>query len=172
MYRYADATIPLWKFARSSRSFGACAFSSGRPTPKSTAGTPNSFLCTGRDYGDFILEYEFKVDPQLNSGVQIRSRSLPTASEIQWDGKKISIPADRVHGYQIEIDPNPKQDRWWSAGIYDEARRGWLFPGILGGEGTIGRTVLGCLFVVELGFLGGRQRLGGLPVDALLGYDD
>ena len=101
----------------------------------STAGTPNSFLCTGRDYGDFILEYEFKVDPQLNSGVQIRSHSFPTNTEITWDGKKIAIPADRVHGYQIEIDPNPVQNRWWSAGIYDEARRGWLFPGILGGEG-------------------------------------
>src|SRR5262245_28629700 len=35
--------------------------------------TPNSFLCTQRDYGDFILELEFKVDPTLNSGVQVRS---------------------------------------------------------------------------------------------------
>ena len=101
----------------------------------STLGTPSTFFCTGRDYADFILEYEFKVDPQLNSGVQIRSRSLPSASEILWAGKKISIPAGRVHGYQIEIDPSPKQDRWWSAGIYDEARRGWLFPGSHGGEG-------------------------------------
>ena len=101
----------------------------------STLNTPNTFLCTARDYADFVLEYEFKVDPQLNSGVQIRSRSLPSASEILWAGKKISIPADRVHGYQIEIDPNPKQDRWWSAGIFDEGRRGWLFPGPLGGEG-------------------------------------
>lgn len=100
----------------------------------STLSTPNTFLCTGRDYGDFILEYEFKVDPLLNSGVQIRSRSLSSPSEITWDGKKISIPADRVHGYQIEIDPELKNDRWWSAGIYDESRRGWLFPGILGGD--------------------------------------
>ena len=101
----------------------------------STLNTSNTFLCTGRDYGDFILEYEFKVDPQLNSGVQIRSHSLSSPSEIMWQGKKIVIPAERVHGYQIEIDPNPKQDRWWSAGIYDEGRRGWLFPGALGGEG-------------------------------------
>ena len=34
--------MPLWKFPRSSRSFGACAFSSGRPTPKSTLGSPSS----------------------------------------------------------------------------------------------------------------------------------
>ena len=37
--------------------------------------TPNSFLCTKKHYGDFILEYEFKIDPQLNSGVQ---RAFPT----------------------------------------------------------------------------------------------
>lgn len=100
----------------------------------STLNTPNSFLCTGRDYGDFILEYEFKVDPRLNSGVQIRSQSLSSPGELTWEGKKITIPANRVHGYQIEIDPEPKKDRWWSAGIYDEARRGWLFPGALGGD--------------------------------------
>ncbi len=39
-----------------------------------------------------------------------------------------------MHGYQIEIDPNPTQNRWWAAGIYDEARRGWLYPGSLGGD--------------------------------------
>ena len=101
----------------------------------STLNTPNSFLCTGRDYGDFILEYEFKVDPRLNSGVQIRSQCFPKPTELTWEGKKITIPADRVHGYQIEIDPDPKKDRWWAAGIYDEGRRNWLFPGALGGDG-------------------------------------
>ncbi|MES2658882.1 MAG: DUF1080 domain-containing protein [Verrucomicrobiota bacterium] len=101
----------------------------------STLNTANTFLCTGRDYGDFILEYEFKVDPRLNSGVQIRSQSFSSPKEITWEGKQIKIGADRVHGYQIEIDPNPNQNRWWSAGIYDEARRGWLFPGALGGNG-------------------------------------
>lgn len=96
--------------------------------------TPNSFLCTPRDYGDFILEYEFKVDPRLNSGVQIRSQSFSSPTELVWEGKKITIPADKVHGYQIEIDPDPKKDRWWTGGIYDEGRRNWLFPGILGGD--------------------------------------
>ena len=43
----------------------------GRTIPK----TPNSFLCTEKQYGDFILEYEFKVDPRLNSGVQIKSQT-------------------------------------------------------------------------------------------------
>ena len=36
--------------------------------------TPNSFLCTEREYGNFILEMEFKVNEGLNSGVQFRSR--------------------------------------------------------------------------------------------------
>lgn len=99
----------------------------------STFQTPNSFLCTAREYSNFILEYEFKVDPLLNSGVQIRSNSYPTETELVWEGKTIKIPAERFHGYQIEIDPEVKKDRWWSAGIFDESRRGWLFPGSLGG---------------------------------------
>ncbi len=94
----------------------------------SVMGTPNTFLCTAREYGNFIFEYEFKVDPRLNSGVQIRSHHFSSPTELVWQGKKIKIPANRVHGYQIEIDPEPKKNRWWSAGIYDEARRGWLFP--------------------------------------------
>ncbi len=75
--------------------------------------TPNSFLCTDRFFSDFDLEYEFKVDPKLNSGVQIRSNSFPAYQ----DG--------RVHGYQVEIDPS---ERAYTAGIYDEARQGWLAP--------------------------------------------
>ncbi len=73
--------------------------------------TPNSFLCTAKDYGDFVLELEFKVDHEMNSGIQFRSQSLPDYKDGQ------------VHGYQCEIDPS---DRGWTAGIYDEGRRGWL----------------------------------------------
>ncbi|MBS1703103.1 MAG: DUF1080 domain-containing protein [Armatimonadetes bacterium] len=96
--------------------------------------TQNSFLCTERTYGDFILEYDFKVDPRLNSGVQIRSECFDQKSQVEWRGKTINVPAKRVHGYQIEIDPDPTRDRWWSGGIYDEARRDWLYPGQLGGD--------------------------------------
>lgn len=98
----------------------------------SVTNTPNTFLCTDRTYGDFILEYEFKVDPRLNSGVQIRSLAYDQATEFVWDDKPIKIPAKRVHGYQIEIDPDVKRKRMWSGGVYDESRRGWLFP--RGGE--------------------------------------
>lgn len=78
----------------------------------SAMNTPNTFLSTKNTYGDFILEYEVKMDNGLNSGVQIRSLSLP-------DYKN-----GRVHGYQVEIDASK---RAWSGGIYDEARRGWLY---------------------------------------------
>lgn len=100
----------------------------------SVLNTPNSFLCTETTYGDFVLEYDFKVDPRLNSGVQIRSECFDHATQVEWQGKRIEIPAGRVHGYQVEIDPDPKQDRWWTAGLYDEGRRGWLYPGPNGGK--------------------------------------
>ncbi|MCB0637161.1 MAG: DUF1080 domain-containing protein, partial [Lewinella sp.] len=75
--------------------------------------TPNTFLCTEEDFSDFILELEVWGDAAINSGIQFRSESF---AEYQ-DG--------RVHGYQAEIDPSP---RAFSGGIYDEARRGWLYP--------------------------------------------
>lgn len=93
--------------------------------------TPNSFLRTEKEYGNFILELEFKVDPGLNSGVQFRSCFT--------DGL--------VRGYQYEIDPDRTtmykalpanldadggeiapgtEPRSWTGGIYDEKRRGWI----------------------------------------------
>jgi len=97
--------------------------------------TPNSFLCTQKIYADFILEYEYKCDNRLNSGVQIRSNAYDNEVTKKLDNGKIKkFPAGRVHGYQVEIDPN-KPSRMWSAGIYDEGRRGWLYPGRRGGDG-------------------------------------
>jgi len=85
--------------------------------------TPNSFLCTEREFANFILELEFKVDPGLNSGVQIRSRASETQSIETWSGKEVKFPAGRVHGLQVEIDPS---DRAWTAGIHCEGGGGWL----------------------------------------------
>jgi hypothetical protein len=79
----------------------------------SKSNTPNSFLCTNELYSDFILEFEVWADPSLNSGVQFRSNSTPNV----LDG--------RVHGYQMEIESS---NRKWAGGIYDEGRRGWLYP--------------------------------------------
>ena len=77
---------------------------------KTTEGSPNSFLCTEKDYGDFELKFEVLVDDALNSGVQIRSASKP------------EFKNGRVHGPQVEIAING------SAGyIYGEALdTGWL----------------------------------------------
>lgn len=85
--------------------------------------TPNSFLCTKKQYGDFLLELDFKVHDKLNSGVQIRSEVSPEPTTAEINGKTYKFAADRVHGYQVEIDP---AERAWTGGIYDEGRRGWL----------------------------------------------
>ncbi len=96
----------------------------GEIVGKTVSNTGNSFLCTKKSFGDFILEFEFKVAPGMNSGVQFRSEFFEKDTEIQTDGKTRRVPADRVFGYQYEIDPSP---RAYTGGIYDEARRGWLF---------------------------------------------
>lgn len=102
---------------------------------RSVLNTGNSFLCTEKDYGDFVLELDFKVNPALNSGIQIRSHCFDKETTFENKGKTEKIAAGRVHGYQIEIDNDPKRDRWWTAGLYEEGRRGWLFPGLRGGDG-------------------------------------
>lgn len=83
----------------------------GEIVGKTAPNTENTFLCTRKVYGDFELQFEVKVHPELNSGVQIRSHSVSGYRE------------GRVFGPQVEIDPT---DRAFSGGIYDESRRGWL----------------------------------------------
>jgi len=78
-----------------------------------TPNTPNTFLATNETYQDFALKVEVWVAEGINSGIQIRSESRPDYMN------------GRVHGYQVEIDPSA---RAWSGGLYDEARRGWLYP--------------------------------------------
>ncbi|WP_245586318.1 3-keto-disaccharide hydrolase [Olivibacter sitiensis] len=80
------------------------------------AGTGNTFLITEKEYGDFVLELEVKIEsPTGNSGVQVRSHLDPSGN----NGK------GKVYGRQAELDPTA---RAWSGGIYDEARRDWLYP--------------------------------------------
>lgn len=88
--------------------------------------SPNSFLCTEKEYSDFELVFEVKVDDQLNSGVQIRSR---TKTKPAGGGKvKKNDKEGRVFGPQVEIEASGKQGA--EAGyIYGEATgRGWLVP--------------------------------------------
>jgi hypothetical protein len=83
------------------------------------AGSPNSFLCSDRDYGDFELLFDVKVDNALNSGVQIRSKTRdPNPGENYG----------RVYGPQVEIEASGEAGA--EAGyVYGEATdRGWLTP--------------------------------------------
>ena len=89
------------------------AVENGEIVGTTVANTPNSFLATDKEYGDFILDLDLKVDTAMNSGIQVRSESSADYNN------------GRVHGYQVEVDPS---SRAWSGGIYDEARRGWLYP--------------------------------------------
>jgi hypothetical protein len=80
------------------------------------ANTPNTFLVTDEVFEDYIFEVDLKIeDLTSNSGVMVRGQFDPSAR----DGKGL------VFGYQIEADPT---ERAWSGGLYDEARRGWLYP--------------------------------------------
>src|SRR5471030_3182598 len=64
--------------------------------------SPNSFLVTQKEYGDFILELDTKVDNATsNSGIQTRSHFDPHGNN----------EAGKVYGRQVEIDPS---DRRWT----------------------------------------------------------
>lgn len=67
-----------------------------------------SFLVASETLHDFELQIDVKIAVLGNSGIQIRSHLNDKG---------------RFFGYQAEIDPT---QRSWSAGIYDEGRRGWL----------------------------------------------
>ena len=74
----------------------------------------NTFLVTEKEYGDFQLELDFMLESNVsNSGVQTRSHFNTPGFE------------NKVYGRQVEFDPS---ERAWSGGIYDEARRQWLYP--------------------------------------------
>ncbi len=95
----------------------------------SVEGSPNTFLCTKKQYGDFFLEFEVKCDTRLNSGVQIRSHvyKKDTTQEMWRRGQKRKVvrKAGHVYGYQVEIS---NERTGSSGGIYDEARKGmWLY---------------------------------------------
>jgi hypothetical protein len=88
------------------------AFEEGAIVGRSAPNQPNTFLAVFEEESDFALDFEVKQHVELNSGVQIRSHVHPDVS------------GGRVFGYQVELDPSP---RGYTAGIYEEGRRGWLF---------------------------------------------
>ncbi len=78
------------------------------------AGSPNSFLCSNKLYGDFELLFEVKVHNSLNSGVQIRSQTK-------------GGPKGRVNGPQVEIEASGANGAE-SGYLYGEAAGGWMTP--------------------------------------------
>ncbi len=66
----------------------------------------NEFLCTRKEYADFVLRLKVKLagDPaKANAGIQLRSKRIPNHNE--------------VIGYQADMGQN-----YWGA-LYDESRR-------------------------------------------------
>lgn len=78
---------------------------------KTAEGSPNSFLCSDKLYGDFELMFEVKVDARLNSGVQIRSQTVGDKPEGRVNGPQVEISLDGMAGY-----------------VYGEAAGGWMTP--------------------------------------------
>lgn len=86
---------------------------------KTVEGSPNTFLCTTRDYADFVLEFDVKCDVELNSGCQIRSH----VHEKDWadpaNPKRVR-KAGSVYGYQCEIATEASGN---CGNFWDEARQ-------------------------------------------------
>jgi len=90
--------------------------------------SPNCYLAYEKEFSDFILEVDFKVEPPLNSGVQIRSILWEKDTTMNYvngsmETQKITFKEGTAVGYQIEIDPS---ERAWSGGLYEPGGRGWL----------------------------------------------
>lgn len=72
----------------------------------------NEFLCTTKEYSDFVLRVKFKLlgDPKgANAGIQFRSARIPNHHE--------------VIGYQADVGQT-----YWGA-LYDESRRRKVLAG-------------------------------------------
>ncbi len=75
------------------------------------------FLVTKKKYSDFRVTVEIHLpEGQANSGVMFRCQVDKNASR-------------KVFGYQAECDGS---DRRWSGGLFDESRRGWIWPSTKG----------------------------------------
>ena len=89
---------------------------------RTVAGSPNSFLCTTREFDDFELELEAMVDSVTNSGVQIRSNAREFTT-----GEGRDRRAGRVNGPQVELQRNHRPGTPTTGLIYGEALgTGWL----------------------------------------------
>ncbi len=89
---------------------------------KTSEGSPNSFLCSAKEYGDFELKFDVKVDDALNSGVQIRSASKPNFNNGRVHGPQVEIATDGTAGF---IYGEALGTHWLSdeAGMNDPAKK-------------------------------------------------
>ena len=91
---------------------------------KTKEGSPNSFLCSDKLYGDFELHFQVKlINNELNSGVQIRSQ----CKELTDKEKKRGDKHGRINGPQVEIEAT-KENGAESGYVYGEALGGWMTP--------------------------------------------
>ena len=94
--------------------FGEFKVVNGEIVGEIQSGSPNTFLCTDAEFGDFELEYEAKLGGMANSGVQIRSK-LKDVSKNAYGGI--------VMGPQIELERSPGMSGY----LYGEQTgTGWL----------------------------------------------
>jgi len=85
----------------------------------------NTFLTKG-PYADFVLEFEVKCDPALNSGVQIRSHRYPRETPQESNPKRMREKGE-MYGYQCEIRGEANGPHGCSGNFWDEGRRTkWL----------------------------------------------
>lgn len=91
---------------------------------RTAKGSPNSFLCSDKDYGDFELEFDVKMDDGLNSGMQLRSRGR---AKTEATGKGVNNSVGRVFGPQVEIASSGEKGSL-SGYIYGEAMGDWRTP--------------------------------------------
>jgi Domain of Unknown Function (DUF1080) len=106
-------TLQGWKVLAGTSKFSV---EGGEIVGTTVLNSGNTFLATEKEYDDFIMEIDIKVEsPEGNSGVQTRSHFDASAN----NGR------GKVYGRQVEVDPGSRK---WTGGIYDEGRRKWLYP--------------------------------------------
>lgn len=88
-------------------------------TGTTAKGSPNTFLVTDKQYRNFEIQFETKIEGNLNSGCQIRSL-LKNVDQSKFGG--------RLYGPQVESE-NSGNNGAEAGYLYGEATgRGWLTP--------------------------------------------
>lgn len=68
----------------------------------------HTFIQTNKEYEDFIMEADFKIDGNIHTGFLLRTQPAPDTAKVC------------IYGYQVKIDPT---DRRWTGGIFDDFGR-------------------------------------------------